>query len=1300
VQAIAGEIAERRRRGESPRADEYTRRYPQYADEIRRLFASADGVGEATGIASFDETMDHESRGPRGEDPRVERLGEYRIIHIIGRGGMGVVYRAEQESLGRRVAIKVLTASTLSNPEHVQRFKREARAAARLHHTNIVPVFGVGEDRGIHFYVMQYIHGHGLDAIIRELARAKASASPTGPAAAEPETDSSDSCASLAFSLVSGQFSRSGSDPESTAALPALPEWGQSEPSRPVPCGSTIEDSLGGVVRGTSRNGDAGHVGSALRKEIAQRPAGPAGPREISRQFLRNVARIGVEVADALQYAHTQGVLHRDIKPSNLLLDSNGTTWITDFGLAKLSDADELTQAGSVVGTLRYMAPERFRGEVDARSEVYSLGLTLYELITLRPAFPARDHDSLIRAVSQDEPPALRTLCPGVPRDLETIIHKAIAREPGLRYQTAGALADDLRRFLEDRPIVARRLTPAERLVKWARRNPLVAGLIAAVLLLGTALTIGSMVVAARSIAAAEESRRRLVLMNVAAGTERLEQGDLLHALPRFGEALKLDQGYPLREQGHRLRLGAVLKATPRIIQLCPHEGIVTSVGFSPDGARVVTACSDGKVRIWDLVSSTPVAPIMDHREFVDHAEFSPDGACVLTACRDGRARIWDARTGQLKVPPLAHANQVPFATFSPDGRRVVTASWDGSARVWDAATGQPLTPALEHSYRLGHAAFSADGSRVVTAGDDGNARVWDAATGKPISPPLQHRLVISRVAFSPDGKRVVTAGWDGTARVWDVAAAREVTPALKHDLVVSDVCYNRDGNRILTASWDGTARIWDATTGVPLLAPLKHDGIVRTAVYSADGTRILTGCVDGTARVWDAATGKPVSAPLLHNGPVWHAWFAADPRRVVTASEDGMARVWETSEVEPVFPPLALDGPVVHIAISQDGGRLATACSGGAGGTGRVWDPTTGQPVTPPLAHSKNLTHIDFSTDGLRVVTASWDGTARVWDAATGTPVTPWLRHGAPVHHAAFSPDGEFVVTSAEDGSARVWNAKSGEAALPALKHESNVRYAVFSPDGHWIVTASNDGTAQLWDARTGGKAGPPLRHRGIVYFAAFSPDGRRIVTSGEDGTARVWNARTCAPVTPPLDHKGSVIQAAFSRDSRRVVTASSVGTALIWDAATGAQLVPPLVQRGSVFHVSFSPDGRFVTTAGFDGTARVWDARTGAPVCLPLRHQGPVWHALFSPKGDWIATAGGDRTVRFWQLIDERRPVADLVLLTQLLSAKRCDAAGALSPLPRDALEQAWKTLRSKYPDELGPSRPLRSPWRSSRQ
>ncbi len=320
------------------------------------------------------------------------------ILREIGRGGMGIVYEAEEQKLSRRVALKLLSPGALHDEQQIHRFDREARAAARLHHTNIVPVFGFGQQDGQPYYVMQYIDGLGLNVVISEL-RQSASA-------------------------------RALARPGAAAIALASPLAGFAE-----------MDSLSSQGRTDSRR----------------------------------IARIGIQVAEALDYANRHGVLHRDIKPSNLLVDKAGTVWVADFGLAKTVDSDDLTRSGDIVGTVRYMAPERFRGVCDERSDVYSLGLTLYELIALRPPYGAIERHELIDRVLHNEPTRLKNLAPSVARDLETIIHKAIARDPARRYATAAALGDDLRRFLAGQPISARRARYDERAIRWCRRNPWVA---------------------------------------------------------------------------------------------------------------------------------------------------------------------------------------------------------------------------------------------------------------------------------------------------------------------------------------------------------------------------------------------------------------------------------------------------------------------------------------------------------------------------------------------------------------------------------------------------------------------------------------------------------------------------------------------------------------------------------------------------------------------------------------------------------------------------------------------------------
>jgi serine/threonine protein kinase/Flp pilus assembly protein TadD len=445
VEALAEEFLERHRRGECPNVEEYVTRYPELAARICAFFPTLLLV----------ETLKPDSRSltssvgaSRGAE--FEQLGDYRILREVGRGGMGVVYEAEQESLGRRVALKVLAAPGIQDPKRLLRFRREARAAGRLHHTNIVPVFGVGECEGTSYYVMQFIPGLSLDVVMKEVRRLRGrSTKESEYSLGAPGVDLREWTVELARSLLTGQFA--------------------SDTPRDCPVSSVEPDS------------DSGHgLGSDSSLAVLPGQDGSALLTESSSRYARSVALIGVQVAEALDYAHRQGILHRDIKPSNLLLDGRGTVWVSDFGLAKAVDSDDLTHTGDIVGTVRYMAPERFERRCVPESDIYALGLTLFEMLSLRPAFEESDRGRLIRMAMQCEPPRLRKLEPSVPRDLETIIHKAIEREPAHRYACAADLADDLRRFLEGRSIRARRLSLQEHAWRWCRRNPAGAGLVAA----------------------------------------------------------------------------------------------------------------------------------------------------------------------------------------------------------------------------------------------------------------------------------------------------------------------------------------------------------------------------------------------------------------------------------------------------------------------------------------------------------------------------------------------------------------------------------------------------------------------------------------------------------------------------------------------------------------------------------------------------------------------------------------------------------------------------------------------------
>ncbi len=525
--ALDNDFVEKPARRRAPSVEGHAAAHADVTAEIHRTIPSAQKTGESE-PDSVDVTGDFDATAVVVRGARLERLGDFRVLREAGRGGMGVVYEAEQQSLGRRVALKVLAAHTIPDPAQVRRFEREARAAAQLHHTNIVPVFGVGEQDGLHYYAMQFIPGLGLDNVIDEVKRLRSSTSTSAPAGAPPPELGEDpvgiatTATGIARSLVTEQF-------VPTTLLTDGPS--SSEASQPDEPEMTFH--------------------SPRRMVVATEPAskGRIGPSDLGSdaRYWRSVARVGLQVAGALEYAHTQGILHRDIKPSNVLLDAQGTAWVADFGLAKAVEGDDLTHTGDIVGTIRYMAPERFHGRCDARSDVYALGLTLYEMVALRPAFEQAARQALIRQVMEEEPARLRKLSVTLPRDLETVVQKAIARDPAGRYATAGALAEDLARFLDGKPIRARDTGVLERCWKWARRRPAIAALLAG---LAVAIVTGLMAVTWQwraAVAARDGARRTLKMANEAVNTYYKEVSEE-HLLNEPGMQ-------PLRERLLRLSL-------------------------------------------------------------------------------------------------------------------------------------------------------------------------------------------------------------------------------------------------------------------------------------------------------------------------------------------------------------------------------------------------------------------------------------------------------------------------------------------------------------------------------------------------------------------------------------------------------------------------------------------------------------------------------------------------------------------------------------------------------------------------
>jgi serine/threonine protein kinase len=420
--------------GRRPDRQEWLTRYPDLREALGQCLEGLDILHRAAPLGQPPLLGAQPAANQTDDGLPSSPVGDFQIVREIGRGGMGIVYEAIQLSLGRRVAMKVLPFAATFDSKQLQRFHQEAQAAAQLHHTNIVPVYAVGCERGIHYYAMQLIEGHSLDFVIRQLQQEAGDKGP-GPGTRKTQGES-------AAEKSAHASTRPSASPVPPSALP-------------VPVSSATE-TLGRL---------SAHF-STLR---SGREGGP----------FRFAAQAMAQAAEALEYAHQQGIIHRDVKPANLLIDVRGNVWITDFGLAHFRVDSGLTQTGDVLGTVRYMSPEQASGQrvvLDHRTDVYSLGATFYELLTLQPMFDGTSRQSLLMQVLNRDPRPLRAIDRTIPAELETIVLKALAKSPAERYATAQELADDLYRFLRDEPIRARRPSPLEHARKWARRHPAVIG--------------------------------------------------------------------------------------------------------------------------------------------------------------------------------------------------------------------------------------------------------------------------------------------------------------------------------------------------------------------------------------------------------------------------------------------------------------------------------------------------------------------------------------------------------------------------------------------------------------------------------------------------------------------------------------------------------------------------------------------------------------------------------------------------------------------------------------------------------